>query len=370
MADAPIRLALAGCGIGAQHLEAYAALPELFAVTALVDRDPHRARDLVDRFAVPRTVADLDALWTGDEPPVEAVDICLPPMAHEAAIKSALDHGAHVLCEKPLLDSLARLDEIEARAARAGRLVMPIFQYRFGAALAALRHLIDAGLAGRPLLASVDVHWDRDDDYFAVPWRRTRDGAYGGVLAVHAIHFLDLLMEVMGPVRRVGARTGSPAFGLEVEDTTALWLEMESGALAALSATLGAAGNVSRLRFCFEHLTVESGTDPYAPTDGPWTFAARQPHRQPQVDAALAAFRAGPAADRPPGYVSQFASFHDAVRHGAPLAVTLDDARRAIDVLGAAYASAADGGRPVALPLPSDDPAYARWPGPHTEDAA
>ena len=99
MADAPIRLALAGCGIGAQHLEAYAALPGLFDVTTLVDRDPHRARDLADRFAIPRTVADLDALWTGDEPPVEAVDICLPPMAHEAAIKSALDHGAHVVCE-------------------------------------------------------------------------------------------------------------------------------------------------------------------------------------------------------------------------------------------------------------------------------
>ena len=369
MADGPIRLALAGCGIGAQHLEAYAALPQMFAVTTLVDRDPDRARDLADRFGVPRTVAELDALWTGDGPPVEAVDICLPPMAHEAAITTALEHGAHVVCEKPLLDSLARLDRIEAQADRADRLVMPIFQYRFGSALAKLRHLIAGGLAGRPLLASVDVHWDRDDAYFAVPWRRTRDGAYGGVLAVHAIHFLDLLMEVMGPVRRVGARMGSPAFGLEVEDTSALWLETESGAFATLSATLGAAGNVSRLRFCFEHLTVESATDPYAPTDGPWTFTARRPDRQNQVDAALAAFEAGPEADRPSGYVSQFASFHGAVRHGTRLAVTLDDARRAIDLLGGAYASAADSGRPVALPLSSDHPAYARWPGQHSEAA-
>ena len=362
MADAPVSVAVAGCGIGAQHLEAYAALPEAFAVAALVDRDLARALPLAQRFGVPRVVQEFPDLWTVDDLPVDAVDICLPPMDHEAAIRLALEHGAHVICEKPIVGSLPALDAVAGQASAADRVVMPVFQYRYGRGLGKLRHLIAEGLTGRPLLAHVDVHWDRDDGYFAVPWRRTQAGSYGGILIIHTIHFLDLLIEVLGPVASVGARTGSPAFGLEVEDTAVLWAGTASGALATLSATLGAAGNLSRLRFCFEHVTAESDADAYAPANDPWTFAARGADRQAAIDAALADFNAGPQATAPAGYVRLLQGFHRAIRSGDPPEVTLTDARRTLELLAAAYASASDAGRPIPLPLDPASPLYMASP--------
>ncbi len=362
MAEGPIRVAVAGCGIGAQHLAAYATLPEAFTVAALVDRDLDRAGPLAAQYGIPRVVPEVADLWAGDDPPVEALDICLPPMAHEPAIRAALGHGAHVLCEKPIVGSLPALDAVEDLAARSGRVVMPVFQYRYGSGLQALRNLMAEGLTGDPLLASVEIHWDRDDAYFALPWRRTREGSFGGILVIHTIHFLDMLLEVLGPMHRVSARIGSPAFGLEIEDTAVLWAETRGGALATLSSTLGAAGNVSRLRFCFERVTVESGSDAYAPAEGPWTFTARDPAGQAAIDQALAGLAEGAGAALAPGYAGLFRAFHAAIRGGGRPEIGFEDARRTLEVLAAAYASASAAGRPVDLPLARGQGAYTARP--------
>ena len=71
---------------------------------------------------------------------------------------AALRAGKHVVCEKPLTDSLAGVDEIARVEAESGRRIMPVFQYRFGAGLQKVKHLVDAGLAGAPLAASVQAH--------------------------------------------------------------------------------------------------------------------------------------------------------------------------------------------------------------------
>jgi len=149
---------------------------------------------------------------------------------------------------------------------------------------------------------------------------------------------------------------------------------MRSGALAVISATLGSADEVSRHRFVFRGMVAESNTRPYSNCDGPWKFTADDPASAPALAEAVADIEraasrgSSTAADSaaglkgyvpPAGFAPQFALFADALDADAEPPVTLADARRAAELLAAAYHSAAHGAV-VDLPLSADHPAYHR----------
>ncbi len=351
---APHGVAIVGAGIGAAHLEGYRAHPGRFRVVAVCDLDRARAAELAARAPDARAETDLDAVLASSD--IEIVDVCLPPSLHfETAIR-ALGAGKHAVCEKPIAGSLDAVDRLEAAAAAAGRRVFPVFQYRYGHGFRQLRHLIAQGLAGRPLIATVETHWNRDAAYYDNAWRGTWAGELGGAVLSHATHAHDLLCEALGPVARVAGFAGTRVNPIETEDCTAVALEMASGALATSSITLGAAENTSRLKFCFERLTAESGQAPYHPGGAGWRFAARAPEDQGAVDAALAGIAAAPE-----GFAGFFAAVDETLAGGNRRGrVRLADGRRAIELATAIYAAARDG-RSVALPLRQDDPYYAGW---------
>ncbi len=240
--------------------------------------------------------------------------------------------GKDVVCEKPVVGTPAEVDQLLAVEAETGRRVMPIFQYRYGHGLQKLRHLVDAGLAGPLHTATIEVSWLRGQDYYAAPWRGTFAGELGGVLLTHAVHALDMVTYVAGPVVAVSARTATRINDVETEDCAAAAFELEGGALATLSATLGSFVEVTRHRLCFEDLTAESNTEAYTNSSDPWTFTGRDPAA---VDDALAGFT-----PRSENFLGQFERFGAALGAGTELPVTLLDARRAIAAVTAMYESA------------------------------
>ncbi|MEM9270052.1 MAG: Gfo/Idh/MocA family oxidoreductase, partial [Pseudomonadota bacterium] len=265
-----------------------------------------------------------------------------------------LGAGKHVICEKPLATSLADVDRVEAAVKTSGRSLFPVFQYRFAPAFRALVALKAEGLLGTPHVASVETHWSRHADYYAVPWRGTWAGERGGALLGHAIHAHDLLSWLMGPVCEVSASTATRINPIETEDCAALSLRMERGALATSSVTLGAARDESRVRLVYEGLTATSDVAPYAPGTGAWRFDARNGDHQARVDEIVQAAA--------PGH-NGFAGFLESVAlslQGTGASVTLADARASIELVTAAYQSAAEA-TPVSLPLSSDDPFYTGW---------
>ena len=328
------RIAILGAGIGAQHLDALLDLPG-WEVAWLCDLDRARA-EAVAAGRVPVT-DDPEAVLA--DPSVAVVDICLPPHLHFDWAVRALETGRHVVCEKPLVPSLAEADALLATAARTGRRLFPVFQYRYGPAMDRLRALMGAGLTGRAYAAALETHWDRRADYYAVPWRGTWVGENGGAVLGHAIHNHDLLTTILGPVAAVQASVATRVNAIETEDCAAVALTLASGALATSSITLGAATDETRLRIAFERLTVESGTVPYAPAEGDWRFTARDRADQARVDAVLAGVRPGP---------SGYRGFFDAVGRaldGRGDAVTAEDGRASIALVAAIYASARSGRR-------------------------
>jgi predicted dehydrogenase len=347
------RIAIIGAGIGAQHLEGFLAHPELFEAAIICDLDRERARRLAAKAPECGVSTSFDeVLARGD---IDVVDICLPPCLHRAAILAALAAGKHVVCEKPLVGSLAEVDEVEQAARTARRMLLPVFQFRFGNGLGKLRRLIELGLAGTPFVATLETHWNRGAAYYAVPWRGRRASELGGAVLGHAIHAHDLLTVALGPVRHLSARIASRVNPIETEDCAAILLEMASGALVTSSVTLGAASEISRLRFCFSKLTAESGLEPYRPSSEPWTFAARDPAQQPAIDAPLAAW-----VPHEEGFAHLFALFHSALEGSSPPPVTVADARASLELVTAVYHSAATGAA-VELPLTQGHPSYSGW---------
>ena len=205
-----------------------------------------------------------------------------------------------MICEKPLAASLAEVDRLTALAQTTGLHVSPIFQYRFGNGFRRLLHLRDAGLLGKTYLATVETHWRRGAAYYAVPWRGRFATELGGSLTSHAIHAHDMLMHALGPVRSVHARTATRVNPIETEDCAVVSLELADGGLAALSVTMGAALEHSRLRFYFERVTVESNLSPYRPHLEPWRFETADEAGRAEIEAALAGFTPAARALRGP----------------------------------------------------------------------
>lgn len=348
------RVALIGAGIGRDHALAFARLPELFELAVVVDLDRARAEKLAKEVAAAAVGADFDAVLGRDD--IDIVDVCTPPFLHALMATAALRAGKHVICEKPLAGSLAEVDALIALERSSGRRFLPVFQYRFGNGYRKLAHLVRDGVAGRAFVTTIETHWNRGPGYYGTSWRGRRSSELGGAVVSHAIHANDLACEVHGNPTRVFARTAIRVNPVETEDCATLALQMADGALLTHSITLGAANEISRLRFCFEHLTAESQLAPYAPASEPWQFIPRGGEAaKGKLEAALTGFEPGTE-----GFTGLMEAFHQALTGRGPLPVSLRDARRSIELASAIYQSAATGAD-VGLPIADDHLAYRGW---------
>jgi predicted dehydrogenase len=348
-----IRVGVIGSGIGKSHIEAFQSLPEQFDVLAIGDIDRARADNLAETCHIPRVVTDLDDLCRMDD--LDVIDICTPSYLHYSHTLQALAAGQHVICEKPVAGSLKELDELIAAEAESGKRLMPIFQYRFGHGIQKLKLLIEAGVAGRAYLTTVETAWRRRAPYYAVPWRGKWDTELGGALVTLAIHGHDLLNYVLGPVKSVFARAKTLVNPIETEDCVSASLEMADGSLASLSVTTGSMVQISRHRFCFSNLTAESNLAPYHNSHEPWTFSGDSPEINTQIQQTLARFE--PLPERFPG---QFYRYSQALHANTELPVTLIDARAALELITALYHSV-ETGQAVNLPIGPDHPKYTGW---------
>src|SRR5437667_7244151 len=287
MSQKLLRVAVVGCGVGRAHIaQGYRRHPDKFRLQALCDIDAARLAVVADEFSIPWRTTSFDELLRIDD--IDIVDICTPASFHFEQILAALSAGKEVICEKPLVLSLAEIDRvIAAEKAAVGR-VMPIFQYRFGNGVQKAKRLIDMGIAGKPYLATVETAWKRTPEYYAMAWRGRWETERGGVLLMHAIHSHDLMTWLMGPIASVFARTATRVNPIEVEDCAVASLVMRSGALASLAATLGSHREISRLRFYFEHVTFESAQAPYSPGDDPWLIVPAPRAAEDRIPDALA----------------------------------------------------------------------------------
>jgi predicted dehydrogenase len=230
------RIAVIGLGMAVTpHAKSLLDLRDRVEVVHAFSRSEGRRRAFAERFDFP-TTGDLEGIVSDRS--VGAVMILAPPSAHlELALRFAAA-GKHILLEKPLERSTARALRLVEAAEAAGIKLGVVFQHRFRAASEQLRGLLHEGALGELAAANVISPWWRPQSYYDEPGRGTlaRDG--GGVLITQAIHTLDLLLSLTGPVAEVAAIAGTTRLHrMETEDFAGAGLRFANGAYGALMAT-------------------------------------------------------------------------------------------------------------------------------------
>jgi predicted dehydrogenase len=329
---APIRIGLVGCGaISTQHLEAIAALDGL-ALSAVTSASADRARTVGERWGVPWSTS-LDDLLARDD--VDAVTICTPSGLHPAQALAALRSGRHAIVEKPIALSAEDADAV-VREGRERRLVVAtISQRRFEPAVRALKAATDTGALGRISLIIAEGLYHRPQAYYdSAAWRGTLD-LDGGVLMNQAIHMIDLLRWVGGPVASVTAHVATLGHEMEAEDTASVSLRFAGGALGEIVATTCATpefptelrvyGDRGHVRIAGERAVAWVVPDIAAPpADDDLPVPAGTGATQTWGTNAV-------------GYLRQYADFIEAVRTGRDPVVTGEDGRNAVEIITAAY---------------------------------
>jgi UDP-N-acetyl-2-amino-2-deoxyglucuronate dehydrogenase len=273
--------------------------------------------------------------------PMDAVVIGSPSGLHAEQGMRAAASGLHVLVEKPIDVTLERADALVAAAERAGVRLGVLFQDRVQPSFAALARALAEGQLGRPLLVSARVKWHRPAGYYAGSrWRGTWALDGGGALMNQGIHTLDLLTWLLGPVRRVSARSAAQRHAIEVEDTLVAILEFENGALGTFEATTAAyPGYPRRVELSTEAGTVTLEQNRVIAADLSQPVAGLVADAPADGNAAAAS----PVVSDVSGHAVLIADFIQAVREGREPICSGREARRSLAVARAMYESAATG---------------------------
>ncbi|MBX3412022.1 MAG: Gfo/Idh/MocA family oxidoreductase [Pirellulales bacterium] len=304
---------------------------------------------------------DLDDLLA--DPAVTVVTIGTPSGAHLEPAIAAARAGKHVIVEKPLEITLSRCDRIIKECEKAGVALSAIFPSRFHDASRELKRAVDDGRFGRLTLADSYVKWFRSQAYYdSGAWRGTWELDGGGALMNQAIHSVDLLTWLMGPVTQISAHTGTLAHErIAVEDTAVATLRFANGALGTIEATTAAfPGYLKRIE-----LHGSNGSAALEEEDiVRWDFEKRGP-RDAAIRKRMASTVSGgggasdPSAIGHHGHTKQFRDVLAAIDAGTKPAVDGYEGRRSVEIILAIY-KAAETGKAIDLPLAKDPVLKAR----------
>ncbi|MCU0874306.1 MAG: Gfo/Idh/MocA family oxidoreductase [Pirellulaceae bacterium] len=343
-----------GCGMIANfHCKAVADIRNA-KVAACFDTRPEAADRLAAQVGC-RAYHDLDAMLA--DPDVHVVTIGTPSGAHMEPAVAAARAGKHVIVEKPLEVTLKRCDAVIKACEAAGVALATIFPSRFHESSQLLKRAVDQGRFGRLTIGDAYVKWYRTQQYYdSGAWRGTWALDGGGALMNQAIHSVDLLLWLMGPVVEVTAHTATLAHErIEVEDVAMATLRFANGALGVIEATTAAyPGALKRIE-----IHGSEGSAVLEEEDlKTWAFIKPTARDKALLERMAGKTQTGggaadPAAIGHHGHTAMFKDVLKAISSGSRPLIDGPEGRRSVEVILAIYKAALTG-RSVALPLGSD----------------
>jgi UDP-N-acetyl-2-amino-2-deoxyglucuronate dehydrogenase len=316
-------------------------------LVGVASRNIENARAFAERHQAPVVTSGIEALAA--RPDIDVICVTTPSGAHLEPALAAIRAGKHVVVEKPIEITTERADQILDAADRAGVKVLPIFQSRYGEGSRTIKAALDAGRFGRIVLATAHVRWQRSAEYYT-GWKGTLQLDGGGALINQGIHAIDLLQWFAGLPAEVSCfKTRRVHTGIEGEDTLAAALRFPSGALGTIEASTACwPGWDRRLEICGEFGSVRLENDHIAK----WDFRDTRPGddviRAGEKAAAFGSGATKPDAMNFEGHRRQLQDLVDALRQNRPVAIDGHEARKALALVCALYASA-ERGTPVTL---------------------
>ena len=292
-----------------------------------------------------------------DDPDLDVVTIGTPSGAHMDPAVAAARAGKHVIVEKPLEITLKRCDKIINECEKAGVVLSTVLPSRFHKPSVEIKKAIDRGRFGQLTAGDTYVKWYRTQQYYdSGAWRGTWELDGGGALMNQAIHSIDLLTWMMGPVAEIRGQISLLAHKrIAVEDHAVATLRFENGALGVIEASTAIyPGYLKRIE-----IHGSTGSAVMEEEDiVKWDFAQRTA-RDKDIEKQMAEQISGgggaadPAAIGHHGHTRQFQDVVKAINKGTAPAIDGHEGRRSVEIILAIY-KAAESGHAVSLPLKSD----------------
>ena len=314
-----IKVGIIGCGgIARQHVTGYT--DSGVEITAVTDYSSEAAAGLSKEIGGAKVYGDYRQLI--DDAGVQAVSICTPPAAHEEAAIYALEHGVHVLCEKPMAYDIPSAHRIRAAAEASSALFMPAFRHRFLPAVVAFKKLVTSGRIGDVVLFN---------NIFCGPafqmegrWFTQKKIAGGGSLLDTNSHSVDLFRFMVGEITEQKAVMHRHFRTTDVEDAGILSVKAAGGAIGAMQSSFVAGSGMA-----FIDIIGSKGRAVYDYTDPErlrWRLTKDTDWSEEPVKLSG-------------GFEEEIAHFLGAVRGEHPLSCTVEDGVRCMEVICSVYSS-------------------------------
>lgn len=257
---------IVGCGfIGKVHAYGYQNLPLFYDPVPLKAKITHvctsrrdSARKAAQAVGAAGAVTDYRRIT--ENPKIDIVHICTPNHLHCDALLSAMAHGKHIYCEKPLVAGMDEAMRVEAALARYKATAQMTLQNRFFPATMRARQLVEEGFLGKVLeFRAAYLHSGSSDPKAPLRWKLSAQ-AGGGVIADLGTHIMDLVHHLVGDyqsvlasthvayARRPSADDPSRRVNVDAEDCVMMLAKMACGALGTIEATKIATGTEDEVR--------------------------------------------------------------------------------------------------------------------------
>jgi predicted dehydrogenase len=348
-----LRAALVGFGFIAEngHLPSY--LDSMrsggpFTVAAVADVSAAR-RELARRL-IPgvRVYPDHGSLLAAEARRLDYVDIATPPSHHAPIAHAALRHGLHVLCEKPLTVSRDEALGLLTHARRAARVVFPCHNYKHAPVIRSVRRALDQGAIGDVRVVTLQTFRPthaRGVDEWRPDWRRERAIAGGGIGMDHGSHTFYLAFDWMGAYPRSITASATSLGDWDTEDNLSCTVGFPGGRIASahLTWTAGMRRVLYTLHGTDGAIRVEDDDVEIvtrASSRGGAVEWRREKARQSSdwMDASHATW-----------FRPVLETFAGAIARGEHVSNEAEDALRCVELIDAAYRSAALASREVVL---------------------
>lgn len=345
-----MRYALIGCGrIATNHIKA--AVNNKLEIVGVCDILPEKMEDILKKHELNQEemihrYTDYKELIRAENP--ELISIATESGSHAEIALYCIEHGIHVIIEKPMAMSIEDADKIIALSEEKNVKVSACHQNRFNVAVQELRKALESGRFGKISHGSIHVRWNRNKGYYdQAPWRGTWEQD-GGALMNQCIHGIDLLRWMMGnEVDEVYGATRQQFHDyLEAEDIGMAVVKFKNGAIGTIEGTTNVfPKNLEETLYIFgENGTVKIGGTSTNNIDV-WNFAdeTEEDNKNKGLEEATSNVYGN-------GHTSLFADVIEAIENGRKPYVDAEAGRNALEMILAIYKSQKTG-QPVKLPL-------------------
>jgi len=232
-----VRWGLIGCGdISRKRVAPALRVVENSQLVAVSRANTDLLDSCASEFGARRKHSDWRQLVRDEE--IDAVYVATPVYLHVEQTIAAAESGKHILCEKPMALNVAECDKM-IEACTANKVKLGVAYYRhFYPIVRRIKEVVQSGELGIPIVAQINAfEWFDPEPSNPRFWLLKPEQSGGGPMFDFGCHRLEVLLDIMGPVKDISGKIGNVLFDREVEDVASATLQFESGAFANLTVT-------------------------------------------------------------------------------------------------------------------------------------